>query len=36
LAGATLTSNGVSNLLQYWLGDQGFALYLEKIRSNRG
>lgn len=36
LAGATLTSNGVSNLLKYWMSDQGFALYLEKIRSNRG
>lgn len=36
LAGATLTSNGVSNLLRYWMGDQGFALYLEKIRSDRG
>ncbi len=36
LAGATLTSNGVSNLLRYWMGAQGFALYLEKIRSDRG
>lgn len=36
LAGATLTSNGVSNLLRYWMGEQGFALYLEKIRSDRG
>lgn len=36
LAGATLTSNGVTNLLRYWLSGQGFSLYLEKIRSARG
>ncbi len=34
LAGATLTSRGVSNLIRYWLGDDGFAPYLKKIRSN--
>lgn len=32
LAGATLTSRGVSNLLKYWLGDQGFKPFLNKIR----
>lgn len=36
LAGATLTSNGVTNLLRYWLSRDGFASYLEKIRSERG
>lgn len=36
LAGATLTSNGVTNLLRYWLSQEGFASYLEKIRSERG
>lgn len=36
LAGATLTSNGVTNLLQYWMGDQGYALYLQKIRNEKG
>ena len=36
LAGATLTSNGVNNLLRYWMGDKGFALFLKKIRSDRG
>lgn len=36
LAGATLTSNGVTNLLRYWMGEQGFSLYLQKIRNNRG
>lgn len=34
LAGATLTSNGVTNLIQFWLGEEGFKRYLDKIRSN--
>ncbi len=33
LAGATLTSRGVSNLVQYWMGQEGFATYLNKIRT---
>lgn len=33
LAGATLTSRGVSNLLTYWLGEQGYATFLKKQRS---
>lgn len=28
LSGATLTSKGVANLMQFWLGKQGFAAYL--------
>ena len=32
LAGATLTSRGVSNLLQFWLGEQGFETFLNRIR----
>ncbi len=36
LSGATLTSNGVSNLVQYWLGDHGFGPYLAQLRSDRG
>jgi len=28
LSGATLTSNGVTNLMRFWLGEQGFAAYL--------
>ncbi|MFM8331578.1 MAG: Na(+)-translocating NADH-quinone reductase subunit C [Candidatus Methylumidiphilus sp.] len=36
LAGATLTSNGVNNLIRYWLGSEGFAPYLAKLRSQRG
>lgn len=32
LAGATLTSRGVHNMLQYWLGEQGFGPFLDKYR----
>jgi len=32
LSGATLTSNGVNNLMHYWLGEQGFGPFLERIR----
>lgn len=33
LAGATLTSVGVSNLVKYWMSNEGFAPYLNKIRT---
>lgn len=33
LAGATLTSNGVSNLIKYWMSKEGFAPFLDKIRA---
>lgn len=32
LSGASLTSRGVTNLLQYWLGKHGFEKYLENVR----
>lgn len=32
LAGATLTSNGVTNLVQFWLGENGYAPFLAKMR----
>jgi Na+-transporting NADH:ubiquinone oxidoreductase subunit C len=32
LSGATLTSNGVSNLMRFWLGEQGFAGYLKTLK----
>ncbi|HET8850438.1 MAG TPA: Na(+)-translocating NADH-quinone reductase subunit C [Marinobacter sp.] len=32
LSGATLTSRGVENLVNYWMGDNGFAPYLQKLR----
>ncbi len=31
LAGATLTSNGVSRLLQFWMGENGFAPFLRNL-----
>jgi len=36
LAGATLTSTGVSNLIKYWMSKEGFALYLDKVRTVKG
>lgn len=32
LSGATLTSRGVTNLVQYWVGEEGFGPYLSKLR----
>ncbi len=32
LSGATLTSNGVTNMLQFWLSPEGFGHYLAKFR----
>lgn len=36
LAGATLTSTGVTNLIKYWMSKEGFASYLSKVRVNQG
>ncbi|NRB00422.1 MAG: Na(+)-translocating NADH-quinone reductase subunit C [Rhodobacteraceae bacterium] len=33
LAGATLTSVGVDNLIKFWMGDAGYAPFLEKIQA---
>ncbi len=33
LAGATLTGNGVTNLMQFWLGELGFGPYLDRLRN---
>ncbi|WP_417393055.1 Na(+)-translocating NADH-quinone reductase subunit C [Gimesia sp.] len=32
LSGATITSRGVTHLLDFWLGDLGFKPYLERVR----
>jgi len=32
LAGATLTSRGVNNLVRFWLGDHGFGPFLKRFR----
>ncbi|MBF8221329.1 Na(+)-translocating NADH-quinone reductase subunit C [Halomonas sp. 328] len=33
LSGATLTANGVTNMLQFWLSPEGFGEYLAKFRA---
>lgn len=35
LAGASLTARGVTNLLNFWLGDEGYAPYLARLRDER-
>ena len=32
LAGATMTSRGVTNLLRFWLAENGFGAFLERLR----
>ncbi len=36
LAGASLTSTGVTHLIHYWMGKEGFAPYLAKVRTVKG
>lgn len=36
LSGATRTGDGVTNLLRFWLGEDGFGPYLENIRTDGG
>ncbi len=33
LSGATLTSNGVTNLVQFWLGEQGYKPFIDNLKS---
>ncbi len=35
LSGATLTGRGVHNLLNYWLGDNGYGPFLDNLKSGR-
>jgi Na+-transporting NADH:ubiquinone oxidoreductase subunit C len=35
LSGATLTARGVDNLVQFWLGENGYGPYLQQIREDR-
>ena len=35
LAGATLTSNGVSNLIKFWMGENAFGPYLTRVRNGK-
>ena len=34
LSGATITSNGVSNMMEYWLGPSGFGPYIERQKNS--
>ncbi|MEL7496368.1 MAG: Na(+)-translocating NADH-quinone reductase subunit C [Planctomycetota bacterium] len=36
LSGATITSNGVTSLVEFWMGDRGFGAYIEKQKSDGG
>jgi len=36
LSGATLTGRGVTNLVRFWLGDDGFGPFLTRYRRERG
>lgn len=36
VSGATLTGNGVTNLMQYWLGDHGYGPYLRNLQRGEG
>ena len=36
ISGATLTSRGVSNMIQFWLGEQGYKPYLDTLREKSG
>lgn len=33
IAGATLTSNGVDNLVKFWMGKAGFKKFLENLKN---
>ncbi|GAB4156661.1 MAG: Na(+)-translocating NADH-quinone reductase subunit C [Planctomycetaceae bacterium] len=35
LSGATITSNGVSNMMKYWLGPDGFGPYLDWLKKQK-
>lgn len=32
ISGATVTSNGVANMIRYWMGDHGFGPFLDQLR----
>ena len=36
LSGATITSRGVSNLIRYWVSEDGFGPYLKKLKASGG
>lgn len=36
LSGATLTARGVENLINFWLGEQGYGPFIARLRNERG
>lgn len=36
LSGATMTTNGINNMLNYWLGQDGFGPFLSRLDVNKG
>ena len=36
LSGATLTANGVTHLLHFWLGERGYGPILRRLRAEAG
>jgi len=36
LSGATITSNGVTNTIQFWFGPNGFGPYLKNFVKSQG
>lgn len=36
LSGATITSNGVTRMLEFWLGEHGFGPYIARLRAQGG
>lgn len=36
LAGATLTGRGVENLINFWLGEDGYGPFIERLKNERG
>ncbi|MBT8453877.1 MAG: Na(+)-translocating NADH-quinone reductase subunit C [Deltaproteobacteria bacterium] len=36
VSGATLTGNGVTNIIQYWLGEHGYGPFLAKLQAGAG
>lgn len=34
LSGATITSRGVSSMMEFWLGERGFGKFLQKVRES--
>lgn len=34
LSGATITSNGVSSLVRYWLSEEGFGKYMDNVKNS--